>query len=270
MSRYFGFEHDDARCAPFEKIIFAEAAEVEMDGLIEVRKLPLSFFVDALNENHPFGFARYGDGEWSALLGARGANCDGQVYSSELGADLERTLLERRDYFYAIGPKAMHKELGQRVEQWLVDHAPRLIWYDTEVFLNASLMGELRPFVNALRRKRVLLVGPPHLARLKALNAIGLVVTPDRNAYAEKARLEIEILKQAELADVILFSAGPAAKVMLYDLYPQLKTTHTLIDCGSLWDVYCGVNSRRYARRMGLEEKQRLCQLNLGIRFEVR
>lgn len=234
--------------------------------MIEVRKLPLSFFEDALTEKHPFGFARYGDGEWNAIFGASGANCDGQVYSPELGADLQRTLMDRRDYFYALGPKAVHHEtMGAQIEAWLAEHAPRLSWYDTEVFLTASLMGELRPFVNVLRRKRVLLVGPQHLSRLNAINAMGLVVVPDKNAYLEKARLEIEILKKAERADVILFSAGPAAKVMIFDLYPQLKETHTLIDCGSLWDMYCGVNSRGYARNINDAERARLRQLNFGF-----
>lgn len=234
--------------------------------MIEIHKLPLSFFVDALNERHPFGFVRYGDGEFQCLLGMQGKNCDGHEYFPALGAELQQTLIERRDYFYALGPKASRNAtMRAQVEAWLKQHAPRAMWYDSEVFLSASLMGELRPFVNALRRRRVLLVGPQHLKELAILNPIGLIIAPDKNAYLAKDALEQSILKRAERADVILFSAGFASKVMMWDLYPQLKKTHTLIDCGSLWDLYCGVNSRRYARRMNEAERARLASLNLGI-----
>jgi hypothetical protein len=44
---------------------------------------------------------------------------------------------------------------------------------------------------------------------------------------------------------IYCFSAWLLGKILIYDLYPLLKG-NTMMDLGSVWDVYCGENTRRY------------------------
>lgn len=228
--------------------------------------LPLSFFVDKLNAAEPFSFARYGDGEFSAILGEVGENADHHQYFPGLGAELRQTLVTPRAYMHALGPKARHRDgIGPDVANFLAA-CPPVEWYTSETFLTASLQGKLYPLVEALGRLRVVMVGPAHLRQLPITNVVAFVEVPLANCWLEKARIEHDILREAYKADVIAFSAGMATNVMIYDLFPHLGGTHALIDFGSLWDVMVGVDSRRYARRMTADMKRRMIEANLSAR----
>ena len=231
---------------------------------MKVTRLPLSFFVGKLDAAGPVSFARYGDGEFSAMVGTAGANCDGHEYFAELGLELRRTLLQPRHYLHALGPKASAGTLGHQVEEFLIP-CPPIEWYSSETFLQASLAGHLGPLVAALSRRRLMIVGPAHLRRLPIVRPIAFVEIERVNCFLQKAEIERDILRTAYLTDVICFSAGMTTKAIIYDLWPHLGQTHSLIDLGSLWDVYCGVDSRRYARRMSAEMKQRLLIQNFGV-----
>lgn len=230
--------------------------------MIHPKSLPLSFFVDCLNRHRAMTIVRYGDGEFSALLGREGETCDGQPYTRELGMDLLRTLAQPRDYIYALGPRAA-QGLGIDVEAFMRRRGLRIDWHDSEVFIDASTRGDLFPFVEALRTRQVMTVGPAHLRRSPAYDAVAFVETPAKDAYRARARLYTEVLREAYQVDTICFSAGPVAKILIYDLYPHLGQTHSLIDLGSVFDWYCGVDSRGYMRRMDPETRERLRRANL-------
>lgn len=239
--------------------------------MLEIRPLRLDFFTDRLKRRQPFAFARYGDGEMLAILGVQGRNCDGTEYTPDLGEALARTLTQPRheDYLYAIGPKAAKggDGLGARVAEWIAANAPGIRWHDTEVLLAASLHGELHPFVQMLARRRTVLVGGAHLAKLP-LSPMAHIVTPDRDAWTFKSDIAREVLRAASMtnpqrrAEVILFSAGMVSKVLMWELYPLLCRHTSLIDTGSLWDMYCGRDSRSYARRLPQVRKLELATLN--------
>jgi hypothetical protein len=224
-----------------------------------VNALPLSWFVDRLNRKERFGFSRYGDGEWLCILGAEGETADHHPYSPELGADLRRTLAAPGEYQYAMGPKAISGN-GPEVMKWLFENAPSINWVSTETFLEASLRGQLRPFVEALDKLKCMVVGPAHLSGLRHPDANIFIEIPAINCYVEKESIERDIIAYAPGCDVILLSAGMISNVLIYDLYPNLA--QTIIDIGSLWDMYCGVPSRRYACKMSAGVKARLKKAN--------
>ena len=235
---------------------------------MNVIKLPLSFFVDKLNAREPFAFARYGDGELQCMLGMRGENCDGTVYTSDLAAALRLTLTEPRDYLYAIGPKVTSRDnLFAKQAKAFLENCNVKEWHNTETFLNASLAGELGSFIAALHRKLIMVVGNEnHRCLFDLLPLTLLTKTSSQNAWGDYRNLSREILKEAWRVDTILFSAGMTSKVIIWELYPHLGATHTLIDCGSLWDMYCGVRSRSYARRLSDADIERLKRLNFRER----
>lgn len=76
----------------------------------------------------------------------------------------------------------------------------------------------------------------------------------------ERASRSSNPLRQAE---VVLFCAGMTTKVLMWELYPLLSRERmTLLDLGSVLDMYCGVDSRKYARQMPAAQKETLRRLN--------
>jgi len=211
----------------------------------------LQFYVDKLNAGQRFSFARYGNGEWECILSLYHRTRSGsQTFTPDLRAALTATLTTRPatgDHYVALQSVAYleRQTLLPRIRPWLAEHAPGLAWHDGELLPRASRHGRLFPFVAALRDHRVVVVGPPHLRSLPLAQTF-IPVTP-RDCWQDAARLTDTL--SAYTNAVILFSAGPTAKVLIHRLQPLLPSSW-LIDCGSLWDVYCGVNSRSYHRRI--------------------
>lgn len=236
---------------------------------MKIYSLPLSFFVDKLQHKEPFAFVRAGDGEFQAVLGYDGHNCDGTNYTPELAAALRRTLEQPRDYLYAIGPKITQRKnrLSRAALDYLDRRAKVTRWHDSEVFLTASLAGQLRPFIDALRERRVALVGAAHLRALP-LAVAEFVEVPLVGAFEARAEIRAAVTDTLTRANVVLFCSGMLSKILIWELFPLVKTTHALIDIGSTFDQYAGRMSRGYARKLDAAEIARLRELNFGSEKE--
>jgi len=222
---------------------------------MQVTPRPLSFYTGLLNAGTPFAFSRYGDGEWACILGQEGMTCDGQPYSPALAQDLAGALESAAvgvsaNYFAAIGPAAV-RTLGAQINNWMGHHDLRIDWHSTEVFLQASLDGALYPFVEALRRRTLLYVGPAHLRAFArdVLHADAFVEVPGKDAYGQRGVITHDIMETwlDIVPEVFGYSAGPLANVLID--YFNLPEPLTQIDFGSVWDVYAGVKSRSYMRK---------------------
>jgi hypothetical protein len=231
-----------------------------------VERRPLSWYVGLLAAQTPFSFSRFGDGEWSAIFGAAGANCDGHEYFPELGRDLRDAIVKPLPYFYAMQPRALKTE-GARIAAFLSENGIRMHWHDSDVFHEANRTGRLYPLVDQLRRMTVVLIGP---ASLRAIDPAVFPVShfieiPPVNCYEKKHDILSEIVRHAETAGaspvVYAFSASMTANVLIHDLYPRLGDRSWFIDFGSLWDVYAGVNSRLYFKQGNWDTKKKK---NLG------
>lgn len=233
--------------------------------MIQVNPLPLEFFTSRLQRSNPFSYVRYGDGEFNAIFNSPGHNCDGHTYFTQMGLELAETLITPRagEYLYGIGPKAARKMQGS-VTRWLTTYAPDVQWHTTETFVNASVAGELLPLMSALRKQRVLLVGGAHLRPVADYLDARLVTVPATNAWLRKALLRRQIENWIGDVRVVLFSAGMVSKILIWELFPKYSS-HMLWDTGSLFDMYCGKDSRSYARRMADEQKAKLTLQNFGV-----
>lgn len=222
---------------------------------------PLSYYVDLIEADIPFALARYGDGEFAAMRGVQGANCDGHEYFPDLGEDLRRAVLAKRPYFYAIGPKALEE---QAADTWLAAHGVDIQWHNADVFRDASVAGKLYPLVQALRGRRMLYVGPRHVCRLvQEWLACDTLVISASNCYLHKSAILEHIrlfLRGSHRPTIVGLSAGPTANVLVDELWQDVGAV-TLIDFGSIWDVYAGVQSRSYMRK-GRYDWERLYRIN--------
>ena len=222
---------------------------------MNVEKPGLKFYMDKIKQNKPFSFMRYGNVEWDCILELwHQTRSRSQKFNPSLREALKASLTVKRkgDYFTAMQSTSFLQRTGilPKAESWLSVNAPDHTWYNGEVFTRAAIKGKLYPLIAALKQQRVVVVGPPWLMKLKFASVFMPVAK--RNCWKD-----IDVIK-AQLRNVkrsvVSFSAGPATKVLIHYLQPIIGNSCWLIDFGSLWDPYCGVNSRRYHGRMNPEK----------------
>lgn len=211
----------------------------------------LQFYTDKLRNGERFAFTRYGNGEWDCILDLYHRTRSGsQAFNPKLRKALTATLTEHGGgtSYPAIQATGYLERLGllPKAEAWLAQNAPGLDWHGGEVFHHASRRGELAPFVEAMRMHRVVVVGPPHLLGLPFASVF--VPVKERNCWDDVGELYAQLSRLSNC--VITFSAGPTAKVLIHRLYPIIGKSCWLLDMGSLWDPYCGVQSRKYHKHI--------------------
>ena len=190
--------------------------------------------------------ANYGDGEWACMLGHSGENCNREVYNPYLASLLRETLLRPAGQWCGSNPG---KRLKADADAWTQRCRIDVPWADKEILVRANVEGRLGPWLEAVRTRRVVLVGPAHLAKLDAavIGAFNFIGVAPRTAW-EGWKRTCEDVKAGlrRGADLVLFAAGMATNIMVHELWPQCVDSGaiTLHDVGALLDPYVGVWSR--------------------------
>jgi len=196
-----------------------------------------------IRSGEPFTFTRYGNGEWDLILG-RGTHTGSrsQTFTTSLRRAMRETVIEHDGKKMGMQSRRYLQKLRllSHAEAWLTKHGVKIAWEAGDVLHWASKRGELAPFVDALNATSPLFVGPDYMERIPLDGDV--MVIPSRNCWQQVDGIEEAIRKHGQNRTVCI-SAGPAAKVLIHRLRSEPMQ---LIDCGSLWDVYCGVVSRKY------------------------
>jgi len=227
----------------------------KMKRRLGILRTGLDYYVELLNMGKPFSFVRYGNGEWDGILGTHGGTRSGSQNLRVPGIrrDLQNSLkhtYDSRRYLLGMQNYMQRRPIWPGAMQWLKVNAPDLVWHNGDVFHWASSGGKLWPLIQELRKKPLVFIGPSHLRPIsKLLPYKGFVEVRLPNCYQDKAKIHQAILKQ-KAPTVFCFSAGPTAKILISELFPLLGKENFLIDFGSLWDVYCGVKSRSYHKKI--------------------
>lgn len=227
---------------------------------MNVQKYPLSCYVNRIALKDHFALSRYGDGEWTAMLGyVGGKNCDGHQYFPELG-DALRWAVTRYygdpDFLCAVSPIA-RRTIGGKADAWLtMNGLEGMVFHHTGVFVDASINGELSPFVQALRRSRMIYVGPPQLRPfiVEQFAPAHYVTVPQVDCFLDRRRILGEIRGHLSASiQVIAMSASMLANVLAADLWGLHRGMYTVLDLGSLFDPYAtGKATRSYMTRMDM------------------
>lgn len=215
-----------------------------------------------INAHQPFSFVRYGDGEWSAITGdkrRRTSSGSHTLIIPQMRQDLRCSVREHHqasNYVMSLRQTAMKPH----IRKWINANAPLVAWHDCTVFYKASRKSQLYPFIEAVRNcgLPIIVVGPPRLRKLNGpvFKLARFVDIPNRDCYHQKKQILKRVLDFGEPA-IITISAGPPAKIMVYELYRRIGDHSTVLDLGSLWDVYCGKRSRQYHKSMTKETIRR-------------
>jgi hypothetical protein len=140
------------------------------------------------------------------------------------------------------------------VTHWLVgEKLTQRAWVYKEIISGANANGKLRPFIEAVRTRKTILVGPPHL-RDESVNDIwnikDFAKVPVHDAYLaiDRTTQRTVALIEEHNPDLMLVCSGMAANPLIFDMaarYPEL----TIIDMGATLDPYAGVWSRNAYRK---------------------
>lgn len=220
----------------------------EVEGLAPWRKT-FEHMCKMLRERTQFKFARYGDGEIFCMDGKQGSNCDKHEYFPDLGASL-KIALRRSNYMVGLQPLSIY-------EQRNLSYFEKKPLHNADILHNASIDGRLDEFIEAIKHRFVVLVGPKHLSKLPFYHMH--IEIPSLNCWTEYDNTcnEIGVITNQELIKqesiVILLCASMMSEVII-DRFRD--ATCTFIDCGSVFDPIVGVNSRRYHHNLKVNAVQ--------------
>lgn len=222
---------------------FIEYMQSELERLL---RDPFNEICDMLDEETPFSFSRFGDGEFSAIFGIEGKNSDGHRYFPELGDRLRGILRGKPDYMMGLQTHAVlvHGALPIRSASEGIE------WVLADSLHNASMEGKLGRFFDALGDREVVLVGGTHHRQLAENRSWRFVEIAAGDCWPqyEEIRGRLQTLAVSDSA-VFLLCASMTANVLIDDLH-QANTHNTYIDAGSVLDPYAGVMSRAYHREL--------------------
>jgi hypothetical protein len=206
--------------------------------------ITLSDFIEAIELGRPFSFSRWGDGEFAALFGDAGANCDGVKYAPDMVTELAAILNSRPRY--TIGKQPYHP-LNYTRERIAQIEALGLKWANADVFHDASKAGKLKPFLKALEGREVTIIGNPRLRKLETFFDFDFVDVHGNDAWSQRHELLAKVPKRG----IVMFAAGITSNWLIDKAHGNGAT---LIDIGSLLDPFVGDRTRNYHK--GVDARQ--------------
>lgn len=217
---------------------------------------PFEDMVRMLNEGTAFAFSRFGDGEFNAVFGGVGANCDGHPYYPDLGLRLRKIVESQPDYLMGLQPLAVMVFGTRRI--WELSKGAQ--WVLADALHNASLECQLDSFFDALTDRRTWLVGPEHLHAFSKSKGWSHQRVPAKDCWAEYTEILHHLENSiSDSGDVVLFCASMMSNVLIDDLF-RLAPENTYIDAGSVFDPYTGVISRAYHKELDSDFVRRMTE----------
>jgi glycosyltransferase involved in cell wall biosynthesis len=165
-----------------------------------------------------FSFVKLGDGERACMMGATGANCDGQPFSPALSQALTSA------YEFLAGKVQVVDFSNQKTFNMLLNRTDNNL-ADVKAFWDSiSARTDVKVFVGPARLK-------PAAELLKAR----FIEVPLVDAFAEEEYIMQACLEHCKRNTIFIFSAGMLSKVIISRLL-QMCPDMTCIDAGSAFD----------------------------------
>lgn len=211
-----------------------------------MQKLTFEDICEKLKKGENFSLSRFGDGEWSAILGFRGENCDGHKYFPELSNDLACILKSNPEYYLASHLKTSDR-IRKEVEKYIKDSNISVNFScSSDIFHIAFVKEKMVLLFDSLKDREVLIVGPDYLMSSSKIRYYAFIEVSKNNCFLQTKDIIPRIRKSLKKNIVVIFCASMASNVWIDKLY---SPDYTLIDFGSALDPYCGVLSRSFHRK---------------------
>ena len=126
--------------------------------------------------------------------------------------------------------------------------------------------------MNKLNKRKLLLVGPFWLEDSEFIDLDFHIVIPKKNCflYQDKITEKIrEILKENDNVTVI-FCSSMMTNCIIYDLYKEVDKKHTLIDFGSVFDLF--IENKNIKYRLDKKDRKKILEKykNINIKNNVK
>ena len=195
---------------------------------------------------------RYQDGEWTCMLKVE-PHFSNKIpkYGIEidaLGDQLLEIIKSKPEYYISTLAGTFYERAAiawpylRELQNFFVG----------EVFRRVSVERGLDEFIEALKTRVVIVVGPRWLEPLKDLFDHTHVLCPYGTLFQEHEmtsldeRVHAEIKENLDRNPVVLYSCSLPAKVMSHKFWGLYERKITQIDMGATWDPYCGKKTRPY------------------------
>lgn len=195
-----------------------------------------------IQNNIPFAFSRWGDGEWLNVNKASGQNCDGNIYYSDLGDELKKIVEVKQDYY--MGVQTLIERSVKESQKYPQD------WCDSDIFHRESINGNLNKFIEVLSNSHIVYTGNESLKKLDFIDEF--IEIPYNNCWNQRDEIIEKISNTFDRHKIYLLSAGMACNVFIDRLW-KINNTNTYIDVGSVFDPYVGRNTRRYHKKLKIQ-----------------
>ncbi len=198
-----------------------------------------------LERKKSFSFSRFGDGEWNAIFRKEGTNCDGHKYFKDMGDALADVIMEKPTYRLGMQNMAARVQ-GGKIKGFLDLYELKIAWCNADMLHRASIKSNIEPFFMALSKRNTVMIGPRYLKNIisKVKYKHFIEIFP-KDCWVQREYIMEECRKVKLDKPVFSFSASMGANVMIDILHKELKDV-TLIDAGSVYDPYVGVDIRGY------------------------
>ena len=204
--------------------------------------IPFDKYIEFVEDGWPIAQANYGDGEWDAIVHGSGKiNSDGVAMTREVGNFLYDSLRSGRITYYGTN---CGRKLDDEVHDFIqTNHLTHIPWVYKETICAANCNGYIAPLFNALNKKKVMLVGGPHLEKLYIINVDRFVEIHPTDACSRTSEIFDDVMDEINGIDVICFCAGFATNIVMSQI-PIVQNV-TMLDMGAIFDPYVGVYSRK-------------------------
>jgi len=231
---------------------------------IDIIFKPIEDYVEMINQKKHFSFSRYWDGEIAAILGRSGTNCDGCRYTAELSDELKKTIGNNHEYYHALNFPSDHTgtvNLRNGFVKYLKDTRSGVKWYDAQVWQRSFERGAFADqVVKPLLTKEIIFIGGEHLESIIDFLPLKKYITISRtDAFSERKDIVKCILSEVEFNKnlIVIFCAGMTSNCVIDEVYPVVGAHVTMLDMGSVWDAYLGLETRQWIRRVPISTRRK-------------
>lgn len=224
-----------------------------------IHEYPIEWYIAKLKSRKYFCLPGYSDAEFYSMMKLR-LNTQtglGQMIRATHG-DLLTGVMQRRQrdkrWLFAI-PKCLSElPLFEKypVDSFLKENNISIEGYERDMILDdLARDAGLYPLIKQLQEMDTILVGPEEFSNggLAFLDYKVHVSIPSPNLHTEPNGIKwtVDTILRRNYKAIHLISAGVSAPIIIDKLY-EANPDNFYIDCGSIWDAFCGIGGQRQWR----------------------
>ncbi len=199
---------------------------------------------DKFDNNWPFAFSRWGDGEWLTVSKSNPneSNIDGNVYYLDLADKLISIVSEKQDYYMGHQNVSDSYTLKEKYPQ---------DWVNSDILHEMNEDDQLNLFFDIFDKHHIVYIGNESLSKLPFIDEF--IEIPYNNVWLQYDKTMEEIKSKInDQFKVFLFSAGMASNAFIHDLW-NFNNKNIYMDASSAFDYHVGRVTRSYMK--GLPSK---------------